>query len=272
MASRKTPGKKDLHPNMGIGSILAIFLMNLTVYPFLILWTLSSIAMFPAAFLVWKAGTRWTAERIVRHFIWIYGRGWIAILSPFVRFGRKGLEAVKPLQPVILVVNHLSFFDTYCMALLPFHNVAFAIRSWPFRMYCYTPFMRLANYLNVEGLKWETASRLAREILERGGNTLFFPEGHRSRDGSLGRFYSGAFLLAMETGRPIVPMVISGTDTLLPPNRWWLKPARILLEALPPVDPKFFSGSGAHIDLKKAVKEAIHNRLMEIRSVSCKSL
>jgi 1-acyl-sn-glycerol-3-phosphate acyltransferase len=243
--------------------------MNLMLYPLLILWTLATIAVFPAAFLLFKAGTRWSTERIVRLFIWIYGRGWIALMSPFVRFRREGLEQAKPLQPGILVVNHLSFFDTYCMALLPFSNVAFAIRSWPFRMYWYTPFMRMANYLDVEGWGWEAAARRAREILERGGNILFFPEGHRSRDGSLGRFYSGAFLLAIETGRPVLPRVITGTDRLLPPGRWWLQPTRICLEGLPPVDPAHFSGPTAHRELQRAVKDAIGTRLLELRSTQC---
>jgi len=244
-----------------------VLLMNLTVYPLLLLWTTAVVCLFPLAFLVWKIGTRWSTERIIRLFVWIYGRGWIAMNAPFVRFSRKGFETVINLQPAILVVNHLSFFDTYCMALMPFSNVAFAIRSWPFRMYWYTPFMRMARYLDVESLGWETASRHAREILARGGNVLFFPEGHRSRDGSVGRFYSGAFLLGLETGRPIVPMVISGTDVLLPPNRWWLRPARVRLEALPPMDPKGFSGPGAHIEMKRLIKKVIQNRLTEIRSL-----
>ncbi len=265
MESRSTPEKKDPRPKLSMASTLARILMNLTVYPFLILWTVGTIAVFPAAFFIWKATTRWPTDRIVRLFIWIYGRGWIVMLAPFVRFHRKGFEAVKPLQPMILVVNHSSFFDTYCMALLPFYNVSFAIRSWPFRMYWYAPFMRMANYLDVEGLGWERASRRAREILDRGGNVLFFPEGHRSRNGRLGRFYSGAFLLAMETKRPVLPLVLSGTDVLLPPGRLALRPTRIRLEALSPLDPVLFSGPGAHIELKKAAKNAIAHRLRELR-------
>ncbi len=250
---------------MRTGPILAVILMNLTVYPLLILWTLIGMALFSMAFPIWKTVTRWSSERIARLFIWIYGRVWIALFSPFVRFYRKGFEEAASCQPAILVVNHLSFFDTYCMALLPFHNVAFAIRSWPFRMYWYTPFMRLANYLDVESLGWRVTALRAGEILAQGGNVLFFPEGHRSPDGFLGRFHSGAFALAVETGRPVIPMVITGTDTLLPPGRWWLKPSKIRMEALSPVDPKSFSGPGAHLELKKAIRGAIQNRLLEIR-------
>jgi len=266
MAFRKNPGKKDHPPKTVPGSMWVGFLMTLTVYPLLSLWTLGCMAVFPAAFLLFKFGTRWSTERIVRFFIWIYGRGWIALVFPFVRFSRKGLEKAASIQPVILVVNHLSFFDTYCMALLPFYNVAFAIRSWPFRMYWYAPFMRMANYLDVETSGWNDASLQAKKILERGGNVLFFPEGHRSRNGALGRFYSGAFLLAVETGRPVIPLVISGTDVLLPPGRRRLHPARIRLEALPPVEPRRFSGPTAHIQLKKVVREAIGRRLAEIRT------
>ena len=55
------------------------------------------------------------------------------------------------------------------------------------------------------------------------------PEAHRSRNGKLGRFYSGAFKVAVETGVPVVPLCITGTDEMLPPGRWWLRPARVCL-------------------------------------------
>jgi 1-acyl-sn-glycerol-3-phosphate acyltransferase len=43
-----------------------------------------------------------------------------------------------------------------------------------------------------------------------------FPEGTRSKDGAIGPFKPGAFRLAIETGRPIVPVVLSGIADVLP--------------------------------------------------------
>jgi 1-acyl-sn-glycerol-3-phosphate acyltransferase len=242
-----------------------IWVMNATAYPLLVFWTLITIALFPFSYLIWVSATKWSTEKIVRHFIWLYGKGWLIIMSPFVRFRREHLDLIKEKLPVILVTNHLSFFDIYCMSLLPFHNVAFAIRSWPFRMFWYRPFMLLANYLDVEHQGWEKTVRDAKGIIERKGNILFFPEGHRSRDGRLGRFHSGAFRLAVDFGIPLVPLCISGTDDLLPPNRWWMKPASIRLRALSPVNPQGFIGSTGHMEMKKIVKNAIKENLSEMR-------
>jgi len=228
--------------------------MTLVGYPLTALWTFLGIALFPVLFLAWKLVTRWPAGRIMRHFIWLYGRGWVALNAPFVRFRREGLEHLRLARPSILVVNHLSFFDTYCMALLPFHDVTFAVRAWPFRISFYGFFMRLAGYLDVENFGWEEVLKAGEQTLAAGGHLLFFPEGHRSRDGRLQRFYSGAFRLAVETGAPVIPLCISGTDTLLPPGQLRLEPATVTLRALPSVDPSTYPGPDGHRELMHRVK------------------
>ena len=234
--------------------VLAL-LMNAVVYPLLIVWTLLGMACFPFLFLLWKLVTRWPAGRIMRHFIWIYGRGWLLIMGPFVRFRRHGFVDLDLSQPVIFVVNHQSFFDTYCMGLLPVFDVTFAVRAWPFRMIWYRWFMYLAGYLDVESFSWMEVEGSGSRVLERGGHLLFFPEGHRSRDGRLQRFYNGAFQLAVATGRPLVPLCLTGTGTLLPPGRFSLRPSRVSLTALPAIDSRRFSGANAHRELRTLVRE-----------------
>ena len=241
-------------------------LMNVTVFSLILLWTALGIILFPVGIVIWKIITRWEADRIMRQFVWIYGRGWLLIMAPFVRFTRIGVEAAKFKPPCILVVNHFSFFDTYCMALLPFSNAAFAIRAWPFKMFWYAPFMHLAGYLNVEDMEWRKISEVTDNIISKGGALLFFPEGHRSRNRQLQRFYSGAFKLAIETGAKIVPLCLRGTDELLPPGRWWLRPARVTLKALEPVDPKDFTGDGAHRAMCKVVRKMMARSLEEMAS------
>jgi 1-acyl-sn-glycerol-3-phosphate acyltransferase len=241
------------------------FVMNIIAYPAMIAWTIAGIIFFPFGFLLWKVFIGWKGDRIMRHFIWIYGRGWLCIMLPFVRFRREGLTGGMIDRPCIIVINHFSFFDTYCMALLPVSNIAFTIRAWPFKMPWYAPFMRLADYLDLETIGWDGALREGSRILAKGVSLLFFPEGHRSRDGQIQRFYSGPFKLAVETGAPIVPLCIIGTNRLLPPNRWWLLPSRICLRALAPVSPKEFRGETAHVDLRRHVKHLMIKNLEEMR-------
>lgn len=239
-------------------------LMNVTVYPALALMTILAILFFPPAFLVARITTRLKAGRIVRLFIWLYGRGWLTIAAPFVHVRCEGLKENITGSPSILVVNHLSFFDTYFMGALPFSNVVFAIRSWPFKMFWYRPFMHLAEYLDVERLGWKRTLERSQKIFSEGGSVLFFPEAHRSRDGRLGRFYSGAFRLAKETGVGLIPVCITGTDQLLPPGGRMLHPANIRIRALQRVEPEAFPGEVGHGDMRRFVKDTMAGHIAQM--------
>lgn len=245
----------------GVSFWLTALLMNLTVYPLLALWTLFGLLTLPLTLPLLRLVSGWSAQRTMRYLIWVYGQGWLLIMRPFVRFETEGFDPEKLHAPAILVVNHLSFFDTYCMALLPCFDVNFAVRSWPFRMIFYGFVMRRAGYLDVESMNWREALAAGRRVLEQPALQLFFPEGHRSRDGRLQRFYSGAFRLAKETGTKVIPLCLTGTDTLLPPGRLWLCPARVRLQALEPVDPAEFPGENGHVEMRKAVKERMLRHL-----------
>jgi len=252
---------------MEIGSkraALTFVLMNVTVYPALAVMTILGILLFPLAFLMVRITTGLKAGRIVRLFIWLYGKGWLTLAAPFVHVKCEGFKENILGSPSILVLNHLSFFDTYFMGALPFSDVIFAIRSWPFKMFWYRPFMRLAEYIDVERLGWERTRERCKRIFWEGGTVLFFPEAHRSRDGRLGRFYSGAFKLSKETGVGLVPLCITGTDRLLPPGRWLLHPAEVRIRALRRIAPQAFSGEAGHSDMRKFVKSMMAGHIAQM--------
>ena len=103
----------------------------------------------------------------MRLFVWFYGRAWVTVMSPFVRFKRIDLKKNTSEPPYVMVINHLSFFDFYCMGLLPVSDVAAAVRSWPFKMPWYAPFMKLARYLDVEALGPDGSLSAGAEVLSR---------------------------------------------------------------------------------------------------------
>lgn len=242
-----------------------IVIMNLWVYGLLATWTLLGVSLSPLVSGYLWLRYRWSSDRIVRHLIWLYGRGWLMLIAPFVDFERQGLAAEDLPDGCVFVINHLSFFDTYFMGGLPHSDITFAVRSWPFKMFWYRFFMRMANYLEVEDQSWQQTTEQGTNILKKGGSVLFFPEGHRSRDGQLQRFYSGAFQLAVASGRPVVPLCITGTGTLLPPERKSLRPATVRLRILPPVTVESFQHEGGHIQLRKQVKELMAQTLAEMK-------
>jgi 1-acyl-sn-glycerol-3-phosphate acyltransferase len=229
--------------------------MNVWVPVLMLVETLAALTISPLLLVLWLPVTRWPLAKIMRHFIWLYGRVWLWIVAPFVRLKVVGADYTQRTQPCIYVANHLSFFDIFFLSAMPVFDVVVCLRSWPFRLAWYAPFMRLAEYVDVERLPWEQIVPRIERIIGRGRSVLFFPQGHRSRDGRLGRFYSGAFRLAVQLHLPIVPVCIQGTDRMLPPGRRWMAPAEVRLECLPPIDPAAFPGDLGHIKLCKHVKK-----------------
>ena len=148
--------------------------------------------------------------------------------------------------PVIFVANHNSAIDPYLFGLIVTENGF--VTSWPFKIPVYNIFMRLAGYVNAEA-GWDEVRKNCGRLLEKGSSVTIWPEGHRSRDGRLGRFKNGAFALSVETGFPIVPVCILGSGEVLPPGCRLLIPGTVRLVVLEPVYPE-------NNDLK--VEEKIH--------------
>jgi 1-acyl-sn-glycerol-3-phosphate acyltransferase len=235
--------------------------MNLWVYPLIVLWTLIGSVIALPALLLCRAATGWPAAKVMHWFVWIYGRACVLIFRPFIRLQCTDLRKDYLPGPGIIIINHYSFFDTYMLCLLPVFDAHICLRSWPFRMFWYSFFMRIAEYYDLESSSWEQTVQNTEYIKKHNRYLIIFPEGHRSRTGKTRRFYSGAFKLAVQLNIPVFPLCISGTQTLLPPHRWWLKPARIKLQLLPPAYPDKYSGERAHVDMRKDVHREMVNAL-----------
>ena len=248
---------------MSVSRRVQTLVLNLMFYPLMATWIFAGIIVSPFLIVIWKLVTGWDMGRIVRRLINFHGYGLVIMVSPFVSFEGKGFESIK--RPCILVVNHLSFFDSYFISTLPFHDITFAVGAWPFKMYWYTLFMRLARYLDVETGDWDEVMQTCTEAFANQGTVLFFPEGHRSRTGKLQPFYSGAFRLAQETGVPVVPLCITGTDVMLSPGRFFLHPAKVSLTALEPVDPAAYHGKAGLARMRREVRNIMALKLEELQ-------
>jgi 1-acyl-sn-glycerol-3-phosphate acyltransferase len=104
--------------------------------------------------------------------------------------------------------------------------------------------MRMAKFVPVERGNVREAAQAsvaaAAAALRSGLHMLVFAEGTRSKDGRLARLKSGPFYLAMETGAPIVPIVISGTQTMMRKHSAAIRPGVARVEFLAPVYPNNF--------------------------------
>ncbi|GAB1410785.1 hypothetical protein MASR1M90_19390 [Desulfovibrionales bacterium] len=180
---------------------------------------------------------RYSFAEALRFAIWVYGKACTKLLAVIVPVTVLGITKDLP-STCIIVPNHQSVFDPYCMGAWTHHNIVFVVNNWPFSIPVYGPCMRRAGYLNKEKMDGETLLASAQKLLKQGVSVLIFPEGMRSRAGRLQRFHSGAFKLAMEADVPIVPLCIQGLGTFLPKGKWLIQPVPVRITALTPVYPK----------------------------------
>jgi 1-acyl-sn-glycerol-3-phosphate acyltransferase len=73
------------------------------------------------------------------------------------------------------------------------------------------------------------------EILRAGESVACFPEGTRSRDGTIRPFKGGPFLMAIEAGVPVVPVALIGTGAVLPPKGFRVRPGVIRVRVGSPI-------------------------------------
>ncbi len=156
-----------------------------------------------------------------------------------VRVDVEGREHLTGQALRVALFNHSSGLDAMLIpTLYPRGGVAVVKREA-----LYIPLVGLALYLLgfllVDRARSERGLRTlqrAAERMEREQLSVFIaPEGTRSRDGELQRFKRGAFHLAMISGAPIVPIVVTGGFRLFPRHRWGARPGTIRVRILPPI-------------------------------------
>src|ERR1700728_4393509 len=133
----------------------------------------------------------------------------------YFRMSRIGREHIPGDGPVIVAANHRSFLDPFVIATMarrPMYYVAkqelFANRfqAWILNA--------LGAFPVARGTGDTDMIDTAKAILARGDIVLIFPEGTRTRPGSLGTPKRGVGRLALETGAPVVPVAVIGTEAI----------------------------------------------------------
>jgi 1-acyl-sn-glycerol-3-phosphate acyltransferase len=122
--------------------------------------------------------------------------------------------------------------------------------------------MRMARFVPVErGSRRDAAQAsvaAAAAALKSGLNMLIFAEGTRSKDGRLAAFKRGPFYIAIETGAPIVPVAISGTQTIMRKGSFAIRPGVARIQMLPAIAPANYESRD---ELMRVVRDAIAEAL-----------
>ena len=139
-----------------------------------------------------------------------------AIFRLLTRLEIKGAENIPEEGGCLLVTNHISRLDT------PALLVTATRRIYPLAADKYKNFPVFNWLLNISEAIWINRTEFDRKallssiaVLKRGDVLGIAPEGTRSRNGTLQKAKSGVAFLAARTGVPIVPVGITGTNTML---------------------------------------------------------
>ena len=200
---------------------------------------------------------------------------WVAI-GPLLRMvfrpRTEGAEGVPAVGPAILASNHLSYADWLFMPLTLPRRVTFVAK---------------AEYFNSPGIKgWfqkkfftgsgqvpidrsgngaaEGALLAAKRVLDAGELFGIYPEGTRSHDGRLYRGKVGVARLALETGVPVIPVAVVGTDVVAPPGKKFGSFTRPMVRFGKPLDFSRYEGMENDRYILRSITDEIMYEIMRL--------
>jgi glycerol-3-phosphate dehydrogenase (NAD(P)+) len=148
-----------------------------------------------------------------------------ACILVYFRLRRLGREHV-PDGGVVLAANHRSFLDPFAIGCCLPRPIYFVAKQELFRNPLLGWFLNAMGAFPIRrGESDEESMDTARELLERGEAVVIFPEGTRIRAGSLGKPKRGVGRLALESGAPVVPIAITGSERAR--RGWRIKPVKV---------------------------------------------
>jgi len=151
----------------------------------------------------------------------------------------EGTEHLSPTEAQIIVANHQSWFDILAVFYVLPVEVRFVAKKELFAIPFFGQVLHALGHVRLDrtNLKqaigaYEIASRY---IHDQKLSVLVFAEGTRSRTGKLQPFKTGPFVLAIESGAPVVPVYVAGTFGILPKGSIRVRPARVHVTVAPPI-------------------------------------
>ena len=190
------------------------------------------------------------------------------IFRPWVR----GVEHVPAEGGAILASNHLAVIDSFVLPLVLDREIVFIGKSEYFtgsgvKGRLKAGFFRGVGTIPVDrsgGKASEAALHTGLKRLQAGGLFGIYPEGTRSPDGRLYRGKTGVARLALESGSPVIPVAMVGTNVAQPIGQTIPKPIRIGVVVGEPLDFSRYKGMENDRFILRAVTDEIMYALMSL--------
>jgi len=229
---------------------------------FWIFLSVTSIALFPVAVLVWAVTAPFDRRLRALHLFTCFWGSLYTWCNPAWPVEVVGREKVRPDEAYVMVANHLSLLDILVLFRL-FTHFKWVSKIENFRIPCIGWNMRLNRYIPLRrGDRRSVLAMIRRslETLAEGSSVMLFPEGTRSPSGRMRAFKPGAFEIALQAKRPVLPIAVEGTARALPKRGFVLQgrhPIRVTI--LDPLPYELFAGQDA-----QEVSERVRARIAQV--------
>jgi len=223
---------------------------------FILLWVVLTTAFFSVIAIIASFFSR-TGDGV--HII---ARIWARsiLMGSRVHVSVDGLSNIEPDKSYIYMANHQSNFDI--PVLLGCLSVQFRwlAKAELFKIPVFGRAMRGAGYVKIDRFNRDSAFESISEAAQKmknGVSVMIFPEGTRSKDGRIKPFKKGGFVMAVDSGVPIVPVVIRGTWPIMAKSSLRINRGDVEMEIAQPIDT---------IDYSRETKEELMDK---VRRVIC---
>jgi 1-acyl-sn-glycerol-3-phosphate acyltransferase len=198
------------------------------------------------------------------------------IAGPFLRSLARpdviGADHIPASGPAILASNHLSVVDSVYLPLMVPRPVTFAAKSEYFtgtrlRDRVVGAYLRSTNQLSTDRAGARAAQAMldaALQLLKDGQLFGIYPEGTRSPDGRLYRGRTGVGYLALNSGAPVVPVAMIGTDRMMPPGARIPRPGRIEIRIGEPLTFDQYRDGPAGARQRRAVTDEVVQAIQKL--------
>ena len=194
------------------------------------------------------------------------------LLSLLGRPKVEGLVYVPHSGPMILASNHLAVADSFYLPLVVRRRITFLAKAeyytgtglkGRFQRWFYTA----AGQVPIDRTDADSAQSAlttAERILNDGKLLGMYPEGTRSPDGRLYKGKTGLARLALETGVPVIPVAMIGTNVVNPPGSKMWRFGRVQVKFGKPMDFSRFEGLAGNRFIERAVIDEVMYELMRL--------
>ena len=171
----------------------------------------------------------------------------------------------KTTQPVIFCSNHQSNFDIVALFVTIDRPIYFIAKKELNKIPFLGWYMKLSGMIFIDRSNREKAMQSMREAgksIKKGRNIITFPEGTRSKNGKIGNFKKGSFIIAKESEIPIIPTAIINSNNINPNNSFLLRKGTIQVvfgQVINNVN-EFDSPEKLSIFTKEKIQELYQNR------------